>query len=126
MHNFLAMNPASALRKKAAGVDAFRRKDKDKERYGKGTPYTTQASSSSLSPSMPMQVRSRVSGNFPAASGPMILDIHRFADENWQPDECMFEFIFREPMGLTLFANQMSGEHLLMPTKNPFADSIDH
>ncbi|KAF7729574.1 exocyst complex component exo84 [Apophysomyces ossiformis] len=75
------MNPASALRKKAVGGDAFRRKDKDKER-GQGL----RTSPGSIHQPT-ATVRSRAPGNFPMPAGPVTLDIHRFADENWQAED---------------------------------------
>lgn len=78
------MKTAGTLRKKGlGGVDHFMKKDK-----AKGSP------SSSPSPASSSVSTPRVTATPPMArpvqQAPITVDLHRFADDNLQPEECKF------------------------------------
>ncbi|KAI8089706.1 uncharacterized protein BX664DRAFT_280848 [Halteromyces radiatus] len=104
---------ANVLRKKTVGMDALRRRDRD--RQGNTTRGTSSSSSnnsihtviSSPSPtttsvySQPFHSSAssrtpkvtRPSTNMPMASGPITIDLHRFADEHLQPQEIVKQLL---------------------------------
>ncbi|ORX62655.1 hypothetical protein DM01DRAFT_1330781 [Hesseltinella vesiculosa] len=101
------MNPASVLRKKTVGIDALRRKQTTKANISSPTPSSSGASkpataslasgsikkagSASTSPSIAGS--SPGSSNLPMSTGPITIDLHRFADENLQPQEVVKQLL---------------------------------
>lgn len=108
-HFPIMMKSTSALKKKGtAGADVFRRKDKDRD----ATKFSFKSGSSSSSPSSSSRIGSPKASaaaaasttatrkpkpahhpkqtNMPLSNSPITLDLHRFADSNMNPEECMF------------------------------------
>ena len=94
------MIPSSALKKKAtSGADVFRKTEKDRNGSKSGssthsTKGTTGSPSSHSSRNkMPNNNNNaggtvRGQGNLPLANAPVVLDLHRFADDTMKPEEC--------------------------------------
>ncbi|KAI9476614.1 Cullin repeat-like-containing domain protein [Zychaea mexicana] len=81
------MLPSGALKKKAtSGADVFRKKDKDRTGGKSGNKSNGSPSSQPTRPtqnSMP----TRGQGNLPLPSAPVVLDLHRFADDTLNPED---------------------------------------
>lgn len=79
------MKTAGTLRKKGlGGVDHFMKKDKSKNSL------VSSPSSSSSSPASNVTASPRVMTTpvRPVQQAPITVDLHRFADDNLQPEEC--------------------------------------
>ncbi|ORZ22378.1 hypothetical protein BCR42DRAFT_167306 [Absidia repens] len=121
------MKSANVLRKKTVGMDALRRKDKDRQggkngsssnstssnsgssiystnhRQNTATSATTSVFSKPSSSPAPTGTRAtssskpsnsaRTSTNMPMASGPITIDLHRFASDNLQPQEVVKQLL---------------------------------
>lgn len=87
------MIPTGTIRKKA-GFDAVRRRDKDRSPFKAALSKGSGSSSASSTPKSTLTTATRTAAaapgqtNFPLASGPVALDLHRFADDNMNPEEC--------------------------------------
>ncbi|KAI9259607.1 Cullin repeat-like-containing domain protein [Phascolomyces articulosus] len=84
------MLPSSALKKKAtSGADVFRKKEKDRSGSKSGSSSTKGNGSPSSQSSRPTANTgaSRGQGNLPLGNAPVVLDLHRFADDTMKPEE---------------------------------------
>lgn len=138
------------LGKKAVGIEALRRRDRDRQggrnsssnnsNYsGSSRPNISSPTASSSastfsehgasplsglranSSSRPANSPARTSTNMPMASGPITIDLHRFASDNLQPQESK-SLRIKRTRGLTirnlsLFPCQLSDSFWVMPAK---------
>ncbi|KAI8070323.1 Cullin repeat-like-containing domain protein [Gongronella butleri] len=89
----------NVLRKKTVGMDALRRKQTSKATISSPTPSSTnsKAATASITSGQSLKASSRsttsASSNMPMVSGPITIDLHRFADENLQPEEMVKQLL---------------------------------
>jgi hypothetical protein len=83
------MKTVGTLRKKGlGGAEHFMRKDKNKQQSNTSS-VSSPSGSNVLSPkSTPSPYVSHASTPKTAPSAPITVDLHRFADESLQPEEC--------------------------------------
>jgi hypothetical protein len=83
------MKSVGTLRKKGlGGAEHFMKKDKNKQQSNASSVSSPNAPSVHSPKSMPSPYLSHASTPKVAPSAPITVDLHRFADDNLQPEEC--------------------------------------
>lgn len=105
------MKSVGTLRKKGlGGVDQYIKKDKSKNSSA-SSPVSTATGSQHASPKSGMSSSTTTAGGVattlpvakPVQQAPITVDLHRFADDNLQPEDCRINQRWSSELKLTLF-----------------------